>query len=441
MIHRWVARGAGHLAHSPFARTIGSFMVLTALGQGIYFLLAPLIGRLFTPADVGIYGLLLTIISIASILVCLMYDYAIPVAASDEEAHDLTAGCLAIALVVAPLVGIALALVGASPLLGGQLPVWGGALATAFLLAFAVGQLLQVWRIREDRTLSIAQANLGLNLARGGSQVAGGFWMPSWWILIVGEVAGRLAFFAYLARGSGIARHFRARFDFRVRGALRRYREFPTVLLPAQLFDTIAQLIQVAGLGYLFGAAALGQYYLMRRSLDLPVAFVVRSLSDVFYARQAQDARTAPERIRPFFTRSAGLLAAVGLLGALPLMAFGRELFVFVFGPQWGEAGAMAAVMAPAAVLNLAIAPVSRVFNLTARPHLRFAFGIANLIGTIILFALVIAGELTLFQTVIGISLVTSLSYFVYFAAGWIAAAHIRPVAASNPPTAAEDFA
>jgi len=132
------------------------------------------------------------------------------------------------------------------------------------------------------------------------------------------------------------------------------------------------------------------------------------------------------ERIRPFFTRSAGLLAAVGLLGALPLMAFGRELFVFVFGPQWSEAGAMAAVMAPAAVLNLAIAPVSRVFNLTARPHLRFAFGIANLIGTIILFALVIAGELTLFQTVIGISLVTSLSYFVYFAAGWIAAAHIR---------------
>jgi O-antigen/teichoic acid export membrane protein len=433
MVRRWLADQGGSLARSPFARAVGGFMIFTAMGQSVYLVVGPLVGRLFTPAAVGAYGLLLTIVMMATAFVCLFYDNAIPAAVDDDDARQLTAGSLGICLVLCPVVGIAISLLAGLDGLSVELPAWSGLFATALLFAFVAGQLLQAWHIRRSQTMTIAHGNLGLNLVRGATQVGGGVFLPAWWVLMAGEIAGRLAYVAYLGRHAEARVFLRPRLGRDVRQVLSRYREFPLVLLPSQAVEALAYFLQIAGLGMLFGPAALGQYYLMRRTLDLPVAFFFRSLSDVFYARQAADARNAPERIRPFFTKSALLLAGIGFVGGLPLMLFGREIFLVVFGEGWGPAGVLAAVMTPAAVLNLAVAPVSRVFNLTTRPQLRFAFGFVNLVGTAVVIGLAAQRSFSLLETVIGISLVTSLSYLTYFGAGWIAAAHIRSVIEPSP--------
>src|SRR4029079_13076198 len=157
----------------------------------------------------------------------------------------------------------------------------------------------------------------------------GGLLFPVWWILLSGEIAARIAFFIHLRLKSKGGFLLRPSLASNVRRTLHRYREFPFVLLPSQAFYALAYMLQMTGLGMVFGPAALGQYFLMRRTLDLPVAFFFRSLGDVFYARQAAEARVSPERIRPFFTKSALLLAGLGFVGGLPLMLFGPEIFVF----------------------------------------------------------------------------------------------------------------
>ena len=176
----------------------------------------------------------------------------------------------------------------------------------------------------------------------------------------------------------------------------------------------------------LFGPAVLGQYFLMRRTLDLPVAFAFRSLGDIFYARLAADARTAPERIRPFFIKSFLILASLGAIGASPIILFGPTLFAFVFGPAWHEAGLLAAIMAPSAVMNLGVAPVSRIFALTSRPHLRFSFSVFYLLGTVLLLWAARHYTLSLLAVTAGVSLVTFVSYFAYLVGGYIACSSIR---------------
>ena len=85
------------LLRSPFTRNVGSMMMFTAVGQSVYLLSGPLIGRIFSPSEFGLYGLFYTFAITAVGVIFLNFDFAVPAAATDEEARDLTLGAAAIA--------------------------------------------------------------------------------------------------------------------------------------------------------------------------------------------------------------------------------------------------------------------------------------------------------------------------------------------------------
>jgi O-antigen/teichoic acid export membrane protein len=427
---RWLlVSRARPLLVSPFARVVGGMMAYTAIGHGLNVLAAPFIGRLYAADQIGLYGLFVTIAATAAAFVALLYDLAIPAADTDEQARELTVGAMFFAFWLSSAVGAGMALCSLFGLLGmDQLPAWAGVLMAVILLLQVIIQLAQAWRIRQQEALAIGRSNVTLNIGRSSTQVLIGALIPAWWALALGELAGRAG-----CLGNLLPRHWRWR-DLRLPPAshvtrtLHRYREFPTVLMPAQILDAVANLGQASGLTMLFGPAALGQYFLMRRTLDLPTAFAFRSLSDVFYARLAGYTRSSPERVRPFFIKAFVLLCAAGLIGGSPLFFFAPELFRIVFGPGWETAGSLASVMLPAMVLNLAVAPVSRVFALTTKPWLRYVNGLINTIGTLATMIAAWQFSWTLWQTTAGISAAIALSYCAYFLSGCHASTHLRPI-------------
>lgn len=413
---------------SPFTRNVGSMMMYTAVGQSMYLLTGPLIGHLFTPAQFGLYGLFYTFAVTASGVIFLNFDYAVPAAISDEDAVRLTIGAGVIGLICTPLAAAVIAFLSWQDIAGfGALPLSCALLMIILLLFQGSVQLLQNWAIRANDTAAIGQSGITLNVVRGATQILLGAIVPLWWSLAIGEITGRIGNALHIRRK--IKRPFegwREHTSGQVWNTLRNYRQFPLVLLPSQLLDSATAFIQASGLAYFFGPIGLGIYFLMRRTMDLPVAFAFRSLSDVFYARQAYDARVAPERVRPFFVRSTMLLASAGFIAGVPFMLVSPALFAFVFGAEWRQAGVLAAIMAPASIMNLAVAPVARVFALTTRPHLRFCFSAANLVGTGLAFAAVARCSLDLEQATMALSIVTFVAYLVYFAAGYIASSSLK---------------
>lgn len=420
-----------NVATSPFARNVGGMMFFTALGQSVYLLTGPLIGRLFTPAQFGVYGLFYTFAVTAMGVIFLNYDFAIPAAASDEDARRMTVGAALIAGVSIPAAAGLLALLAWCRVGGyGVLPVSAALLLVPLLVGQAAVQLLQNWAIRAGRTAVIGRASVTLNVVRGATQIGIGALIPMWWALAAGEILGRCGNAWHLRDTLSKAALRRWRVTRRDLGAtLHAYRQFPLILLPSQLLDSAVAFLQSSGLAYFFGPEGLGIYFLMRRTLDLPVAFAFRSLSDVFYARQALDARVAPERVRPFFVRATLLLASAGFLVGVPLMFVSPALFALIFGAEWREAGVLAAIMAPASIMNLAVAPVARVFALTARPYLRFCFSVVNLAGTALALAAIRWARLDLVEATAAFAIVTFTAYLVYFVSGYVASSTLRPVA------------
>jgi O-antigen/teichoic acid export membrane protein len=119
------------------------------------------------------------------------------------------------------------------------------------------------------------------------------------------------------------------------------------------------------------------------------------------------------------------------------VLIWGPELFRLFYGPNWGVAGMLAAIMVPSMVFNLVVAPVSRVFQLTHKAHLRLLPGLVNTAGTLLVLWFADRYGLSLVETVAGISITICVQYAVYFAAGYYVAGHVTPGAA--PPSQAID--
>lgn len=403
-------------------------VMLTAIGQGLYVLAGPLIGRIFSPDQLGYYGLFFTLWVVAGGAVCLMYDYAIAVVRDEGDARDLTWLCLVLGGCVSLLAGAGLAVSAAGQWFGlGMFPVWAGPLFSLALLIGIANQLAQNWRVRRNDVLKIGRSNVTLNALRGLSQVLLGLLSPVWYMLIAGEIAGRVAGTAQLLSGSGGKGAAFFPGWRRLWRTMRTHKTFPAVFGPAFILDASAMLLQLWALGILYGPVIMGQYFLMRRTLDMPVAFAVKSLTDLFHARQIVEAREAPERLRSSYVRASATLAAGGFAAGLPVLLFGNELFRLFYGPNWGLAGTLAAIMVPAMVLNLAVAPVSRIFLLSPRPYLRLLPGVAINILTVAAIVLALRQSLPITQTVALFSAAIAAQYLVYFAAGYFAAGRAMP--------------
>ncbi len=424
MIKRALGTLLSYKGHA-FLRQIGAMMGLTALGQGLYLLAGPFIGRLYSPAEVGVFGLFVTAWTFLALFACGLFDLAIPSAVDDDEARRLSGLSVILGLAISVVAGIAISIATIEELLGfGIMPVWSGGVMTMGMIAQMFVLIRQGWVVRRNRVMLIGQANVLMNGLRSFFQVLGGLLSPIWAVMVAGEIVARLAQAHWMARKNG--GDGREEFAWqRLYGIASSYRRFPIVFGPAFLFDSVAVLVQTSMVGSIFGAAAMGQFFLMRRTLDLPVAFAFKSLSDLFLARQLAIAREAPHRLRPFFLRSSLALFVCGAVVSVPLFLWGADLFVLFYGSDWGVAGTLAAIMAPAMVLNLSAAPVSRVFQISSKAHLRLLPGIVNLSASLLVLAFAERYAWGLEATVIGVSAAISAQYLVYFAAGYFAAGYV----------------
>ena len=93
---------------SPFASNIGRLAASTIVGQAVTLASAPLLSRLYTPSEFGLFGLFLAYGMFASVITTLFYEGAIPVA-SEDDALALVAGTMLVSFGVGCVVALGFA--------------------------------------------------------------------------------------------------------------------------------------------------------------------------------------------------------------------------------------------------------------------------------------------------------------------------------------------
>ncbi|MCG3139390.1 MAG: hypothetical protein HDKAJFGB_00258 [Anaerolineae bacterium] len=316
----------------------------TTGAQAITVLSLPLLARLFPPDAFGAAGLFTSLVAIGAVVSCLRYEFAIMLPESDEQAANVFGIALSLPLVFAGASAIGLAVAGArlvaflnAPALLDYLWLLPIALALAGMF-----QALNYWNTRRKRfgrvsvvlvAASATSSALQLGAGIAGQTTAGG--------LIVGATAGTtmatsaLGILIWRDQNSLFRRVIRPR---RMWENAKRFRKFPLVDAWGALLNNLAWQLPALLLSIFFTQSVVGYYAMANRVIQLPMALIGASISQVFYQR-ASAVRADSAALVAVIVSTFDRLVTMMLIPALLLTLVGRELFLVVLGPAWEEAG------------------------------------------------------------------------------------------------------
>jgi lipopolysaccharide exporter len=390
-----------------------------AVSQGLLFLFTPVLSRLYTPADFGLFGILIALASILAVGSNGRYFLAIVQPDEDNEASSVLGLALFTTGMFAVVVTIALAIghPQVSSLLnnpGFSRWWWWVPVITALAGWF---DAVNYWHIRRERYILVSQ----VQPMRAAVLIGGQAGMGALGLGFLGLTWGRLA--ADLTLLLGLLRHL-CRDLRQLQGwrqastwlsMARRFRSFPLYSAPQGLLSAVAQYLPILLLAVLLDDVVVGVFLMTYRILATPNQFLGKALRQVFYQQLHQGHRNHVDD-RRFWWYTTRTVFVWGFLPTALIVAFGPPLFALALGEQWALAGQFARPVAMWQLLALTCIPSQMLLMAQGRQRLHLIIEVIFLVARFL--ALVMGVHLAgAMGAVTSFSLVSALMQMVIIAA------------------------
>lgn len=379
------------LAFEPFNRAHALFVSSSALVMLFPMISAPIVARLYSPSDFGIYAVFLSLATILSSISSLeLRNIALLEPARSDGAHG---AMLALSVVTgfSILLWLCMFLLpdGALKFLVGPsvLPYLMWLPVTVFLMGGS--QVLYTWATREREYEILARNKFILGFSTMLLQIGIGLMGVGAIGFIVANILGLLLasilLLVLFVRGvRAIKPQYCARSSL---AQFRRYYQLTVWTMPATLVNSLSQFLPDLLINRFFGIAQLGQYSLVVRMLNLPIAFLSASIQDFFRQQAAVEFNEhghCTSSFKRFFLLT--LVGAVILI--VPVIILIPYVFPIIFGGQWTEAGTLIQAIAFLTIVRFISSPLSYIWIIQGQQRLDFLWQLGLLalsLGSLIL--------------------------------------------------------
>lgn len=357
---------------SRFGKQAATLVSGTALAQILALAIAPVLTRLYSPEDFGVFAIYSGILATITCIAGLRYEFAIPLARSKSQATHVLLVALSATALVTVCTGISIVLFGQWLAKFIEAPE-----LTAYLWIMPIGVLIigvyqafHFWAIREERFKTVAATKFAqaagtmlLQISAYKLQVGG---------LIIGHTFGQAIGTVRLLKASQLlSKNIRVRKRYFI-WALKRYRDFPMYSSWGALLNTIGTQFPPVLFAMIFSPAAAGFYSLSQRVLSAPINLIGRSVATVFIAHSAR-ARDK-ESLGSLVFQIQDKLTQIVMPGALALILIGPDLFNRIFGERWTESGEIAQLMTPWLLAVFIVSPLSPFYETHERQKIGILF-------------------------------------------------------------------
>ena len=407
----------GKLLSSTYVRNVLTTGYGVAFAQAIPLLVAPVLTRIYSAEEFGFYAYYASLTAVLMVLSTGRYEIAILMPEKDSDALSLAILSVGLSLSVCLFLSIFL-LVFASIFLDHSVTESRYFLWT--LIAFpgtvlqVCGRVLFLWanrkksyrlmsrsRIIQALTMTILSVLFGLmGLAEGGLVIGLLLGAASGGIMLIPNILN-----AYFDEKNRIDK-------YSIICAARKFDRFPKYTLIGDALNILAWRLPVLSFLSLFGAAAAGNLAIAYRVVGLPSIIAGTAFLGVFRQAAAERLRTNGE-CRNLYNSTFKYLFILGLFAFTPLIFFGPELFVIVFGSDWRPSGEYVQVLSLLFLIGFVASPLGSLMQVGNRQNwdmywqwgfflnTLFALGLGNVTGN-------------LSDTLISLSLGGALLYLAY---------------------------
>lgn len=411
------------LPRGRFARNVTIFAGGAALGQAVTVLVSPILTRIYTPGDFGVFGVYASILGIVTVIASLRYEYALPLPEEDITAANLMVLCFLLLLVISFSVS------GLIYCLRDKILIWANVPALRHylwliplgIMGGGVYQILNYWAIRNRDFMRIARTKLSRGVGRAAVQVVIGFIHAGPLGLVLGQFAGETAGSASL----GMAAWKNERDIFKkvnLRGMYQaglRYKRFPLFSSWADFLEALGLHIPQLFFAGFYGVTVAGWFALGQRVIAAPLNIVVDSVAQVYFGEAARLSRDDPKSVKRLFLKLTSRLALIGGVPVVIICALATWLFVLVFGSNWEMAGRYVQIMGPMFAIRFIIVPLSHTLNILERQDLYSVWESTRLVLVIGSLLLIKAFRFSHIGAVVIYSLSMSVAYVVLGIITW----------------------
>jgi len=357
------------IKQSDFIKHIATLMFGSGLSQIIPFLLAPILARLYTPAEFGIFATYISIVVIISGVSTGRYELAIVIAKTDRDAAALAYLSMGLSLAVSFISLIILRLV---QLFGVQL--YMGVISESwvylvpfFIWIYALFQIFRFIGIRNKKFKSISAASISDSSSRGGINILLGYTVSEAFGLIIGGFVGVFSsVLILLFPAKKFLKPYAPDWQL-IKQQAAIHKKFPIYDVPSTLFYSFGNQGVVVLMTRFLGEAVVGIYSYTERILITPISFISNAFSQVFFQKATEFYHNDVQSFSNLLSKT---MNAFILLGIIPFAVFAYTSVYYIpilLGDQWLELYKYVYILSPYIFMVFISSPLGHVLKIINR--------------------------------------------------------------------------
>ncbi|MBT3592931.1 MAG: oligosaccharide flippase family protein [Hellea sp.] len=341
-----------------------SFLLTGSIvSQLIPLLLTPIITRLYTPEDFGLYAFFLSVCSITAVGATARIESLILIPKSKRSIHSLLS--LGYFFLVAYVMIVILVMAGSSVFnydadIKAVMP-W----IAIFVFLSGSGQFLRAVNFKRERYKIISVSDGIMSSGIGLSQIAMSLLkLPSG--LMVGNIIGIALYNLFLGLNSLADISQKVSFQ-RMRVFFRKYVRYCAWGVLSGFSSRVAQESLVLFMFFMGSKAEVGYIALISRLIGLPTSIIATNIGDLLYRRLCDKKR---HEYKGEVSKAIMLLVGLSCIFNLGVYVIAKNFLTLIFGENWAPATDYLGAFVILYASSFVYAPLSKLYALLNMMHL-----------------------------------------------------------------------
>jgi O-antigen/teichoic acid export membrane protein len=371
---------------SEFSRNVLTLMTGTTIAQAIPIAISPILTRIYTPEDFGIFALFVAIVGFIVIISSLTYEQALIIPKYDKYAINILVLSLILILLTSFFSFVVILLFKEEILLLFNIESLGNWLYFVPITVFFISlfNLLTNYNNRIKEYKDIAKSIVIKSLVLASAQVFIGLFKNGFAGLIAGQILAQIFANLKLLRNVLKDNSLLATISFKNMLSLaKKYINFPKYHMPHALFGTISSNLPIYVFTSSFGSAIVGKYSFALMIVFTPLTIIINSNAKV-YNQKLAELYNKKENVYIFTINLIKSLLKKTTLPFIVFIVLSPQIFEVIFGSQWVDSGKYIQILSIYIYLNLIVSIIAYIPNLLNLQKKAFKISIIHFIVLLI---------------------------------------------------------
>jgi len=372
---------------SEYLKNIIVLATGTSISQVIPLLISPLVTRLFTPEEFGIFALYISLCSLMVNISTGAYEQAALLPKNETKAIAITVLSISISFVFCFVLFFLILFFSTEVIqvLNTEkinkfiylipLSIWLTSSSQSIIIL--MNRYKKYSYISKNRILQVSsdssvKIGLGLLNFKTSGLVFG---------CVVGQIIG---FFHY---GIQFIKKLKEVYSEITKTLLislaKRYSDFPKFRIPSLFLNNFTFQVPVFLLSGFYGVEIVGFFALAQRVFNTPMRIISRSIWHVFI-QQAKEDFDSKGNCKSLFDKTTKNLARISIIPFILIFLVAPKLFPFIFGENWSMTGKFIQVITIFSFFRFIAAPMRSLFIITEHQREDLVWQICYFIGSVI---------------------------------------------------------